>query len=489
MVDFHSGYVPPGVYVSADTSSVSSAVGAGPTVVCLVGPGLGYRTYTDYINFPDTDAITLTKQGIIQNALTVSLADDPTTVYVQDTDYSLTDNSVNGSLTDIAIIPSGAIQTGDTLVVAYRYADDDYYALNQFSDYVSFRNMYGDPFDSAGNLQSPLTFAAQVAFDNGANIVYSVALTPAGQVDSMYKAAYDLTINNYDINLLVPVFTSSGQFAGPTDLAAMTSYIAQLNSHLQEADSSGFPRNAIVGVPENFDQAVTPDQIASRFNYRRVVLVWPNRLTYYNASAQQNPFQIVGGSYLAAACAGILANNPTAQGLTHRQVYSLSGIAADINPTQTTVNKNTWSSRGVAVMEQNRQGQLIIRHGVTTDMTSVTSREFSIVRCQDELFREVQQTLESAALIGTPITASTALAVKGIVAGALESAKNASTIFDYNNLAVRQQNLPNGDPTVIEVVFSYKPTYPLNYITVTFSFDLSTGDISASTDTADNANA
>lgn len=490
MVDFRSGYVPPGVYVSADTSAVASAVGATPTVICLVGPGLGYRSFTDYITFVNnTDSRLLTQAGINQTSVVVSYTSGgTTTTYVLGTDYTLspTDASAPDSITTIAIMSTGSIVPGTQLNVSYNYSDATYYGLNQFSDFQSFINMYGSPFNpSTGALQSPISLAAQTAFQNGANVVYAVTPNNLGPLSSQYDSAYALTINNYDINLIVPVWPVGKTVGYPVDLTSITPYVSSLVSHLQDADSSGFPRNAIVGLSESFDPTVTPDQVAALFAYRRVMLVYPYKLNYYVAVGTVPATQVVGGQYLAAACAGVLANNITAQGLTRQQIYSISGISPDLVPLMTTTNKNTWSSKGVAVLEQNRSGQLVIRHGVTTDPTSVTTREFSIVRCQDELFNEVQQSLESSGLIGTPITVNTPLNVKSIIAGALETALGNNTIQGYDNLAVRQQNLPNGDPTVIECVFTYQPTYPLNYITVSFSIDLSTGDITSSTnDTA-----
>jgi hypothetical protein len=43
-----------------------------------------------------------------------------------------------------------------------------------------------------------------------------------------------------------------------------------------------------------------------------------------------------------------------------------------------------------------------------------------------------------------------------------------------HDLAVRQTS--STDPTVVEVKFAYKPAYPLNYIVISFSIDMSTGD-------------
>jgi hypothetical protein len=262
----------------------------------------------------------------------------------------------------------------------------------------------------------------------------------------------------------------------------MSPYTAGLVAHLQSTEDAGYPRVALVGVPSDFSTAITPDIIASQLDYRRVSLIWPNQYTYYNSVL--NTTVTISGVYAAAAAAGVLANQPINTGLTRRQLRSLTAIAPAALLTETTANKDYWSSKGVAVVEPNRQNQLIVRHGVTTDMSSITNRELSIVRCQDALFTIVQQSLDQAELIGSPITLNTPLAVKGIITGALETALGSDTIQGYDNVSVRQQILPSGDPTIIECLFSYAPTYPMNYITVKFSLDLSTGSITTTTDSA-----
>jgi hypothetical protein len=356
--------------------------------------------------------------------------------------------------------------------------------MNQFSDFGTLSSVYGAPFDASGNVVSPISLAAQVAFDNGASNIYCATLNPVASgsptTAQQYANAYALSNANFEIDLVIPIFT---QTVGPTSLAAMGTYAANLVGHLQSCDANGVPRNSIIGVPSTFDSNVTPDQIAALFTYRRVLFVWPNKLSYFNQFSNPPSTLTLGGSYLAAACAGVLCANPVNQGLTRQQVYSFSGIDATIASTLTTLNKNSWSSKGVSVLEKNRAGQLVIRHGVTTDVSSITNREFSVVRAGDSLFTTIQTSLESAALIGTPITADTTLSVKGILAGALETALANDTIQAYSGLAVRQLTLPSGDPSVIQATFAYKPTYSLNYITVTFNFDLSSGTIST-TDTA-----
>jgi hypothetical protein len=164
--------------------------------------------------------------------------------------------------------------------------------------------------------------------------------------------------------------------------------------------------------------------------------------------------------------------------LTHKTVQGFSAITASVLKTLTPTNKDTLAKGGVALVEPDRQGRLRVRHGVTTNFGGgILTREISLVRVQDGLYNLLQDTMENSGLIGIPITDATALQVKSVVSGALETAKNTNAlIVDYNSLAVRQQSPPSGDPTVIDVRFAYRPPWPLNYILVSFTVDTSNAD-------------
>jgi hypothetical protein len=486
VVDFRSGYVPPGVYVSTDSTGSVAAAGVEDTVICFVGRGLGYQTYTEQVSFAGGNAVALTQKGIdaasivVTGTILVGGVPTPTTFVLDGTsnphDYSVAQaGSGTAKTTTLNRTASGQIPTTGTVQVAYHYTDDTYFALNSFSDYASFEAVYGTPFDPAtGNLISPLSVAAQIAFQNGANVVFGVSLSGTGAVSAQYSAAFALTLPNYAINLIVPLFDTA------VDGSTAQSLATTLVSHLNTAEQEGFPRTAIFGLPAAF-AGETPDILAAQVNYRRVVMTWPNQFLYFNSLVNQT--QTLDGIYFAAACAGVLANQSMNRGLTRSQIRAFTGIPAAVLANMSISNKNTWSSKGVAVAEIDRNGRLVVRHGVTTDVTTVQNRELSIVRCQDALFNLIQTSLTQADLIGDPIIDTTALSVKGIIAGALETALGSDIIQAYDNLLVRQQTLPTGDPTVIECTFSYSPTYPLNYITVVFTLDLTTGDLSV-TDSA-----
>jgi hypothetical protein len=61
-----------------------------------------------------------------------------------------------------------------------------------------------------------------------------------------------------------------------------------------------------------------------------------------------------------------------------------------------------------------------------------------------------------------------------VVAGALEAAVDSGIIYAYNDLKARQLT---SDPSVIEVKFQYRPSYPLNYIVIKFSINTETGEV------------
>jgi hypothetical protein len=194
-------------------------------------------------------------------------------------------------------------------------------------------------------------------------------------------------------------------------------------------------------------------------------------LNYYNG--QTNTVIEVAGYYLAAAAAGVMTSLPVQIPLTRKQIRGFAGIPTAKRATLTPTNKNLWSSAGVMVAEIDRNGRLIIRHGTSSDPTSVLTREMSLVRAKDAMVTLIHDTVDSAGLVGSSIDEETPIRVKGVMAGCLETLVDVGVIVGYLDLKVRQLV---GDPTVIEVKFQYKPAYPLNYIVVSFNINTLTGE-------------
>jgi hypothetical protein len=164
-------------------------------------------------------------------------------------------------------------------------------------------------------------------------------------------------------------------------------------------------------------------------------------------------------------------------------VLSFTSIPATVTRKMTAAFKDNLAANGVLVIEPDRTNRLRVRHGLTTDMSALTTREISLVRIADVLLQDISVGMDSAGLIGAPIDADMTTRVKGALMGILEQEVQANTIDAYDSVFVRQQSSPSGDPSIIECQFRYKPSIPLNYIQVTFSLDMNTGAATLADDT------
>lgn len=489
MVDFTT-YVPPDVYVDAGATPTIQAVGIDPTIICLIGSGVGYHTFSETVSFASSTSAVLTQKGINASSIVVTgYITDPNAsgqsiphTFVKDAgstthDYSITTDTTPGvdrSITTITKSSGSAIEVGyPEVTVTYRYTDVNYHALNFFEDFASFQDTYGPALDpSTGALVSPLSMAAQVAIQNGATRLYAIALDSSlGTVANQFAQAYQLLAgSNTTANVVVPLFD------GVTSLSALGGMLATFNAALLADANARSLRMGIVGFDEDV-VATTADVVglAQGVSSKRLVIAWPNQLNYYNGYT--NTTSTLSGFFLAAAYAGVLSRQTPQMPLTRKYLQGFSGMPATIQRALTVSDKNKLAAAGVTVTEVARNGGLIVRHGLTTNYAGgVLTREISLVRAQDSLYNLLQDALQSSGLIGVPIDQNTALSVKSIVSGGLETAKASGVIFDYSGLAVREQNPPSGDPTVIEVKFAYKPSWPLNYILVNFTVDTTTGN-------------
>lgn len=492
-------YLVPGVYVETGANPTVAPVGVDPTIVCIIGKGIGYNTYTETISLPTaTSTAVLTKKGIVAGSISIrGYKTDPEnaglalpTTFVVTTDYTVAQDVSDGALesvTTVARVGAGGMENAyATFRVTYNYTDSDYHNLRFYDDFDSLQEVYGVAINpSTGVVQSPMTFAAQIAMENGANQVYAIALDGVGTVEDQNLTALEKLVGHPEINVIVPCWD---EIVNEAAIAALSS---QLAGFLDREEDDGNLRMAFVG----FDQGYQPtaDDLAALavgVSNKRVVYAWPNRMNRYNFILQKSV--IIDGFYLAAAYAGIHTLMGPQWPLTRKFPRGFAAIDPSIRTQMTKSYKNKLSSAGVSVTEVDRAGRMVVRHGLTTDYSGgILNREISLVRASDALYNLIKQTLDQANLIGTPIHRGTALQVKGVVSGGLEQAMSAGVIVDYTNLKVRQQIPPSGDPTVIEVKFAYLPSWPLNYILVTFTVDTTTQTTSVDaslTPVSDNAN-
>lgn len=486
VTDFGHGYAPPGVYVEEDLSPQVSTTGVPPTYLALVGESAGSQTNVEQISLSNT-AVRLSRQGIDAASIVVVRVDTGATV--AGADYTTV---ASGPLTNrdywLDFSRQGAAATpNDTLVnVSYRYTDPAFFTPRLFSNYEDVKDAYGEPLNltpqaygdtSYVAVTSPLSLAAKIAFENGAGSMVLCATTPPATGDTTASqksaarraalaAAYAKIATDPRVSIVVPITD--------TILVADAAGVGvDLRAHVENASVDGFFRTAILGFDPAVTSATAPDLLLSTGAYRtkriKMVFAAPGGLAFYNGGANQT--LSLGHQYLAAAMAGRMSALPVQKSMTMETIRSFAGVSG--TPLSNAL-KNQYAAAGVAVVAVNRQGSLVVRQDLTTDTTNVNTRESSVVRARDALVTLVQVGTENAGLIGQPIDADTTLSVKSVVAGLLEHAVLTGTVVATQDLSVR---LRSNDPSVIEVKFSYRPAYPLNYILISFSINVTTGAV------------
>lgn len=496
-------YTPPGVYVSDESTPTVTPRGVSTTTVTLIGPALGYQTTSEVVTVYSGSATPLSQRGAYATAVTgppaiaapvVRTLTGQLMVFGDDYTFEVVAGA-GGASTAVTQIkrlsadeadltqpsPNG-LKDGDQVRVTYAFTGATYYEPTVFEDFDQVVATYGpslvttaptDPTDS--QVASALTLAAKVALENGAASVLCVATDPgAGDYRAQLQAAYKKLETDYRAQILVPLLVDGAYDAHTSTNVA--NLLADVRIHCETAAAEGFGRMAFAGVATTYDNTVSHDQLAIQQGSKRLVLCYPNRLLMFNSAV--NASTEVDGFYLAAAMAGRLARNPVARGLTNQSLTSFTGLPATVAQAMTRTFKNNLSKSGVNVAEINQASQLVARHGVSTNMSSILTQEISLTRVGDTLLQMIQVGMSNAGLIGEPITTDTTVNVKSALIGLLEQAISDEIIVSYANAQVRQLLV---DPSVIEGTFSYKPPIPMNYIVVKFAVDLTTGDTTDTT--------
>jgi hypothetical protein len=227
-------------------------------------------------------------------------------------------------------------------------------------------------------------------------------------------------------------------------------------------------RRAIFGT-DGSTSALTSSELialAEGFSSERVMLLSPSSVQYFNSTA--NSVDVLPAYYVAAALAGVAAGYDAYMPLTMKQIYGFYGP----NEYKSKAVKLNEMRNGLAMFEF-YHGAMRMLHGKTTDTASVVVAEWSVSFAKDRMMQAMRDAFSSN-IIGQPITADTPYSVKSTAISSLERLKVNYYINDYMDVKVRQNSV---DPTLMEVKFAYRPTYPLNYIYVQFSIDLDTGNI------------
>jgi len=177
----------------------------------------------------------------------------------------------------------------------------------------------------------------------------------------------------------------------------------------------------------------------------------------------------LGGQYAAAGVAGMLASRKISSTLTRKNLVGFSDLVENLSRQ----NKTEDSSRGLFVIEQNGY-VLQVRHALTLNTISVDKSELSVVRAKQKVINSLRLTVDEQ-VIGRVVADNNApLIVASAIGGSLSTMVDDGDIVAFSDV---QAKILSYSPTTIEVRFSYRPAFPVNYINIRFSIDLTSGSL------------
>lgn len=491
-------YRPPQVTVEEVVSPAISPLLATPASIALVGLTQGYQVRTDTITLNGTTATPLPSiptDATLDSVVAVKDANDPSKGATDGSGYVVTtDYTVQSSNKTITRVGAGDIEDGTVVNVTYRFVPSNYFDPIRLADLGSVESRFGSAYTSDGTaINSHVSYAAAIVFENGASDVIIQPLftrdtpgdpnTDRNQPDDTQAAAtatWQDTFYNLrdieDINVLVPII---GQSAENVDDARQLALLSAAQDHVKfMADNDQYI--ILIGgedssTSSSVAQKATLQSHANTLRGRyggelaeQTVFISPSRFVRALPLLGQSVY--VGGQFAAAAIAGMLASRPVSSALTRQAVSGFNAVA----DARTKLDKDADAAAGLFVIEQRGLG-VQVRHSITLDTSQTARRELSVVRAKHRVIESVKDTLETQ-VIGQVIADGMApLIVRSAVISVLEELRQARDLVAYSDVEARPTEL---DPTRIEVRFSYRPAFPLNYIDVRFALDLTTGDIS-----------
>ena len=375
------------------------------------------------------------------------------------------------------------LPTNTWLNANYNYPTATNGVLYTFTNYQDVVRVMGQPFNYSGStvtVQSPNTLAAYLAFQNGAKQVscMNVIAASGGTASSLdYLNAIYSTQTTPGIDIIVPLtYDSVFNTPGITSGALFNG----LGNYLTAQSNNGVYQRAFIGLDGTVASGTNQSLISTCAAIDQSLSnSAPQTITYnpgLNATTGVTTGTInINGYYLAAAIAGLFTGQPTvATPITNKYVNGFVGIPNQIS----TADSNTLQSYGTTVVRQDRNANILVRQGLTTNITNYLTQEISVSAIGDQLVKSLTNSLNSSGLIGSPLTTMTLAAVNSVVTSVLNASLGTGLIQSYQNL-IQSQDPQN--PTRVNITFQYAPTLPLNYINVVFSINSSTGTITSTT--------
>ncbi len=410
-------------HVSAGTDTIRSATESVITSVIKLRDELNYKTYTpvtDYSLSVDGKSITWSGSG-----------DDPAST------------AKNGYY----VTYQYAKVAGDYVPKLFRNMDD---VTAEYGDVVTYNTSTSAYEYGATN---DLTIASKLAFEQGASVICCCQVSSSAAAN--YNAAIDLLreeVSGSDVDIILPLTTTASVINYALQHCNLMSTMPNTKERfamgcLASGTSVDSYAQAAAAIDDERLTMIAPPTIA-------LSLVGPDNLEYTPA---------VPGYHLGAIAAGKLVGQSVAEPLTYKPV---AGSIQSLGTTYKLVELNTLAANGVCAFKT-KAGVIRVHHGVTTSTKNPNQQEISVVQIKDYVIKNVRSVLESN-FIATKQTAETPTAIETSTKDTLAALATAGVIIKYGNV---KAEVDETDPRRINLRFDIYPSYPLNWIYITFSIN------------------
>lgn len=387
------------------------------------------------------------------------------------TDGNIPTNAIPG--VELLVTNTAGVVTGDTAVattyerggsepavgslfyVTYTYLKQDF-TQRLFTRLSTVEQNFGEVSPN-----NPLSLASYVAFINGAVSVgiKQVQKDEGEQTASVEKFCEALVDLESDFeggispDILIPLRGNVGE----------TDFWQELSLHLdvQSSIRRRNERTAMIG----FSPVAQPNAVgtlAQQISSTRMRFIYPDSTTLTLSDALGNTEEfLVEGFYLAAALAGSVVT-PTldvATPWTNRPVRGFDRLGRNLDP----VSANQLAQQGVTVIVE-QAPNLVVRHGLTTDMTNVLTRTPTVILIADEVQQRARRVL--GPFIGQKNLPGLTVTIEGRITKMLQDLVSESVLATFAGVVAEPDPT---DPTAIVVEAAYQPIFPLLYIVLTFN--------------------
>ena len=485
-----SNYQTPGVYVTQ-----AQQIQVSPQNNALNIAFFGYVPSGNYPTAPQTDTFLVTSSGFQTFNLTQSGAIVPTTDFLSNTNTGFvytasgTSTTVPAGYYSVPVTVSGVTSftvsgfTVNSYITAnYTFTTAQPGVLYTFNNYNQVQQTFGPAFNYNGTsttIASPNTLAAYLAFLNGARQVSCMnILAVSGGSEADFMTAIYSTQSTPGIDVIVPLkYDSAYNVSDP----GQGQLFYNLSSYLTAQANLGNYMRSFIGLDSTVGQTTslltTCANIDTQLSNSRVSLVAPQTFIYAPGQNATNGnvagTMTINGYYMAAAVAGLFTGQSSvAVPLTNKYANGFVSIPNQIS----SADSNTLQSYGTLVVRQDRNSNILVRQGLTTDITNWLTQEVSIGAIGDQLVKSIVGAVNNSGLIGSPLTPTIYSTVTSVIQTVLNSALQSNLIQSWTNY---QQTPNQSNPTEIDVTFQYAPTIPLNYINVVFSINSQTGVVTS----------